>query len=251
VISNEINRARFMKSYYGLKEVPAVIPTYLPRWWPVPERKMQLRDELLNEAGICYKENAVLVIAGGSYRRDRMSPQLVGAFARLPSNYVLLFNGAGMLEGKSGRMAFEEKVQGLDCRRRVLFRGNVSFEELLELYSAGDVGVLLYPDDGVGHFYQCPGRFTEYLRCGLSLVIPNYPGLELITLKHNLGASCDPELSESIAEALREVGKKVGLESHTRLRALAETKLVYEGSSDLLGQIINGSYEPRRPSVET
>ncbi len=251
VISNEINRARFMKSYYGLKHVPAVVPTYLPLWWQVPVRNIRLRNELLDEAGIVDRDNAVIIFAGGAYRKDRMSPQLVDAFARMPENYVLLFNGPSMLEGKAGRIACEHKAHALDCSRRILFRGNLSFSDLLELYTAGDVGVLLYPDDGVGHFYQCPGRFTEYLRCGLTLLIPNYPGLELITLKHHLGVSCDPETFESIASALSDAESLVREGAYARLRTLTEAKFVYETSSDLLNQIVGGTYEYRSPSVET
>ena len=250
VICNEPNRARFMKSYYGLKFIPAVIRTALPSWWSIPHRCDEVRQEVLLQAGLTEFDDPIVIIAGGIYRSDRMSPQLLDAFSRLPDNYVLVFNGGAMEPGKGRRLPCEYRMKELMIASRVVCLGGMSFSELFLLYSAGEVGILLYPNDGVGHYYQCPGRFSEYLRCGLSLVSSNFIGLELLTLKYGLGAVCDSEDAESIAAALLEAGKGAKA-NRNHIITTAEKEFVYEREAEILEQIVEGAYVHSAPSVCT
>lgn len=250
VISNEVNRGRFMKSYYGLPHMPAVIRTALPTWWKIPDRSEKMRDALLLESGIGNPEEAVVIIAGGPYRADRMTPQLLDAFKRLPDNYVLVFNGPAMAPGKPCRLACEYHMKVLEITERVVFRSGLTFEQLMELYSIGEIGMLLYPNDGVGHFYQCPGRFSEYLRNGLSLISSDFPGLELLTLKYELGAVCDAEKPESIAEAIQRIGP-VAKARRQKILKVTRREFVYECGSGILEEILDGTYKKFKPSVVT
>lgn len=242
VISNEVNRARFMKSHYRLPRMPVVLPTALPEWWPIPCRSVELRAEILAQSGVADPAQAVLIVSGGPYRADRMSSQLVEAFAQLPENYVLVFNGPAMELGRECRAACEQKMKELGISERIVFRGGLSFEELLSLYSIGEIGVLLYPNEGIGHFYQCPGRFSEYLRSGLSLISSDFPGLELLTLKYNLGAVSDPDNPESIALAIHDIGESAK-SSRARIIEIAEQEFVYEKGAKVLIDILEGDYD--------
>lgn len=250
VLCNEPNRARFMKSHYGLKYMPAVVRTALPNWWPIPDRSIEVRKEILRHAGMDDSEDVIIIVAGGAYRADRMSPQLLQAFARLPENFIIVFNGPDMEEGGGCKIDCENKMKELGITSRVVCMGGLSFNELLSLYSAAEIGILLYPNDGVGHYYQCPGRFSEYLRCGLSLVSSNFMGLELLTLKYNLGAICDSEDPSSIYKALLATGKTTKV-NRSHIITTAETEFVYEKEAVVLDRIIEGTYEHPKPSVLT
>ncbi|MDF7806278.1 hypothetical protein P4E94_02440 [Pontiellaceae bacterium B12219] len=250
VISNEMNRGRFMKSYYGLSHMPVILRTGLPIWWEMPTRSEESRSLVIEESGVSDPDTAVLILAGGPYRGDRMSPQLLEAFALLPDRYVLVFNGPAMAQGKECRKACEMHMKQLNLSNRVVFRAGLTFEELLRLYSIGDIGMLLYPNDGIGHYYQCPGRFSEYIRNGLSLVASNFQGLELLLLKYNLGAVCNADDPASIAEAIRLVGPNAS-EQRNRIRQLAENEFVYESEAGVLNELIQGTYKQFKPSVIT
>jgi glycosyltransferase involved in cell wall biosynthesis len=239
VISNEVNRGRFMHSNYGLNNLPVIIKTALPEWWPIPERILSRRIELIRMAGLPESESYCLITAGGPYRADRMSPQLLEAFSKLPDHYVLIFIGDAMKYGQSCRMECELKMGELGIIKRVIFLEGMTYPHLLELYAACDVGVLLYPNNGIGHFYQCPGRLSEYLRCGLSLITCNYPGLELLTLKYRVGEVCDPEDAASIAEALLRVQNNYA-GKRDELKSVANKYFVYEHDAPLLEAIIQG-----------
>ena len=231
VISNEINRARFMASSYGLKKMPLVIRTSLPSWWIVPQRDVIYRQELLIQLGLEKIENPRLIVAGGAYRSDRMSWEYVEAFAKLPDNYGLIFNS--MPPESLSRQRCEQHLEKLNLgkTKRVLFIETLSYLDLLKQYAACDIGLLLYPNSGVGHFYQAPGRFTEYLRTGLALISSDFPGLKLLTLEYQLGAVANPYESMDIVRAITEVGEISNdelEERRQRLINLALNDLVYE-----------------------
>jgi glycosyltransferase involved in cell wall biosynthesis len=229
VISNEPNRARFLASSYRLKQMPEVIRTALPLWWPVPERDESYRQEVLQMTGLASVERLCLIAAGGAYRDDRMSPQLVEALVDLPANHVVVFT-----EGQPGsisRRLCEEHCRRLNLEGRVVFWKADEYVEMLRLLSVCDLGILLYPNSGIGHFYQCPGRLTEYLRCGLPIVTSQFPGLELLVMKYGIGELADPYSAASIATAIRKVSDisevNVALRRQ-KMRDVAQTDLAYE-----------------------
>ena len=233
VISNEVNRARFMASSYRLKQMPKVIRTALPSWWKVPERDETYRQQLLAEAGLASVEQPRLIVAGEAYRQDRMGSELLQAFARLPSNYALVFSW--MAPGIPSRLACETQMRETGIEEKVIFLDALDFPSLLRIYACCDIGMLLYPNSSIGHFYQAPGRLTEYLRCGLPIVASNFPGLELLILKHSLGAVANPYEPTAIANAIDETGRMSDTElaaTRSHLITLAETKLAYEKDAD-------------------
>jgi glycosyltransferase involved in cell wall biosynthesis len=233
VISNEPNRARFMASSYRLKRMPEVIRTALPVWFPVPSRDDSFRNEMIQNSGLANVIGLKLVVAGGAYRADRMSPQLLEALAILPSNYVLVFTSCP--SASSSRRLCDEQSMRLNLGERVIFWHAHDYMHLLKLLSICDIGILLYPNNGIGHFYQSPGRLTEYLRCGLPIVASQFPGLELLTMKYGLGEVADPYSPQSISKAIRRVGDLTELEftfRRERLQKLALTNLAYEAEAD-------------------
>jgi len=239
-----------MKSNYGLKYMPAVIRTVLPGWWQVRGRCDEMRKHILKEACVDESEDIKIIIVGGAYRSDRMSPQLLEAFSLLPENYLIVFNGSSMKRGGHGRKSCEREMEELGITSRVVCLGGLSFGELLSLYSAGEIGIMLYPNDGIGHYYQCPGRFSEYLRNGLSLVSSNFMGLELLTLKYGLGAVCDSENPSSIVAALLQVGE-TAKKNRSAIIDMAINEFVYEREAAVLDEIVEGTYKHPEPSVLT
>lgn len=241
VICNEPNRARFMASSYKLKQMPEVIRTALPTWWPVPARDEAYRQQLLIDMGITNVNMPQLVVAGGAYSDDRMSPQVLEAMTQLPRNYGLIFTG--MDDDKSFTSTCKQMIAKLNLGKRVLLLKSLAYDKLLNLYAACDIGLLLYPNSGIGHFYQAPGRLTEYLRTGLLIVASNFPSLELLMLKYNLGLVANPYDPQSITQAIEALGSipiSQRLEHRKRLIEIANTDLAYESQAiPVLNKIFN------------
>lgn len=229
VISNEPNRARFLASHYRLHQMPLVVTTALPRDWPRPERDPQLRRAILASVGRHDGDDMRLIMHEGTFAPIRCGQQLVEAFRHLPDHFVLVFTGLN--PGGSATQELEQVVNELGFAKRIVLLERLSFGELMRHTACCDAGILLYPNDGIGNYYQAPGRLTHYIGCGLPVVASNFVGLELLVLKHRLGEVCDPTSPQSIAHAILRVAGTDSArlrEQRIRLRQLAQTELAYE-----------------------
>jgi glycosyltransferase involved in cell wall biosynthesis len=242
VICNEANRARFMKSYYRLPEMPTVVRTALPRDWPIPERDQDLRKKLIRQLN-CKPTNCRLIAVGGSYLPGRCTDQLLAAMDFLPASYNLVFTG---MKGKSPDDPGMKAIREHGLTGRVILLDHLPFQDLLRYYAVCDVGMLLYPNDGIGNYYQAPGRLTEYMATGLPFVAFDFPNFRLLSLQHNLGVVCDPGSPESIADAIRQICERPQhkrQEERERLRKLARTEFAYESQAGRLEEIIRQAQE--------
>ncbi|MBX7246995.1 MAG: glycosyltransferase [Candidatus Sumerlaeaceae bacterium] len=242
VISNEVNRARALMSCYGLKQMPNVVPTALPRNWPRPDRNPELRKKILARVGRQDVENCRLIMHEGGFAPIRCGRQLVEAFRLLREDFLLVFTG--MRDGSEARLALQRVAKELGLEKRILVLERLDFPDLMLHTACCDAGILLYPNDGIGNFYQCPGRLTHYLGCGLPIIASNFPGLELLTLKHNLGAVCDPQSPAAIAAAIQAVAgrKRSDLDSHAaKLKQLARGELAYETHAGPIEDILKSA----------
>ena len=236
VVSNEVNRARFMQSYYGLTSMPLVVPTALPRDWPIPERSEAGRKEIVGER---WTQNMKIVLHLGGYSDVRMGRFLLEAMSKMPDNYVLVFTG--MRTGSQSSQECFRQAKLLGIQGRIIAASYLSFPKLLEYAVNSDVGILLYPNDGIGNFYQCPGRLTEYAACGLPFVTSDFPGLEHMVLKFGLGRACDPCCPAEIAQAIRLLVEVTPSDADSRrehIQRQFKEHLAYEQRANVLVEMI-------------
>jgi len=240
VVSNEINRARFMASNYRLRVVPSIVRTALPTWWLVPTRDPDVRTRIVSQQVPATSTECRLIAAGGGYGESRMSPELLRALQLLPEYYHVVFTG--VREESYEHQRLNEEAAELGVSKRVIVMPSLPHDELLSVYAACDVGMLLYPSSGIGHFYQAPGRLTEYLRCGVPVVASNFPGLELMVVKHGLGAVACPTSVEEIAAAISSVCERSEedlVARRQRLREWAIAEFGYErDAASVLGPVV-------------
>lgn len=240
VIINDENRARFMKSYYELTKLPITVKTYLPSSWKVPDFDENKREELLATKNVIPTGNEKLIMCQGAYSPVRCSDELIKALSILGTNYYIVFSG--MKFGSESEQRTKEAVSRNGIIDRSIFLGYLPFNNLLEYTAVCDIGVLLYANDGIGNFYQCPGRLTEYLRCGLPLVMSDFPNFRYLQLKYKIGVTCDSENPESIAKAIDEIGSRSVnqvQDDRERLKQIASNELCYEKEFVKLKEIID------------
>lgn len=242
VIWNEINRARFAASHYRLKKLPTVVPSYLPRDWPESKCLPHRRKHLLTITGLQGVSDAKLIIHQGGFAQVRCGRELVNSLALLPRNYGLIFTG--MDEGSSAHRDLLSQLRALGIENRVVAIGRLPHTELQEVTASCDVGILLYPNDGIGNFYQCPGRLTQYLKCGVPVVLSASPNLELLAMKYSIGDVCDPTSAAEIAAALQRntSSRQAGMYQSDALRALARNVLCYDLHAHLIDAAVNSPW---------
>jgi len=239
VIINDENRARFMKSHYDLVQLPTSVRTYLPASWKIPDFDANKRIELLSTLGVKMTGDEKLIMCQTAYSPVRCSENLIKAVALLGKNYYLVFSG--MESGSAGERLAKEAVSRHGVIDRSLFLGYLPYTDLLGYTAVCDIGVLLYANDGIGNFYQCPGRLTEYLRCGISVVMSDFPNFRYLALKYRIGVTCDSESPTSIAKAIEELGSRPPDQiqaDRKRLKQLTINELCYEKEFTKLKEVL-------------
>ncbi|MGQ7848786.1 glycosyltransferase [Granulosicoccus sp. 3-233] len=230
VICNEINRAKVMQVARNLRRTPEVIRTSLPSKWPAMRRRSSVRSEIMANAvsaGCSVDVDTVLFIAaGGPYFSRRKSDRLMAALLELEEKYVLVFTG--MDANSTRRRECIDEAELLGVSERVVVMSRLNYSRLLEVYSACDLGMLLYSDTDLANFYQGPGRLTEYLRSGLPIVSSDFPGLELVVLKYGIGAVADSDSPMEISAAIKKILMHDGQYPKERLIDIARYDICYE-----------------------
>jgi hypothetical protein len=229
VVCNEINRAKAMQVLYGLAECPLVVPTSLPTWWQLPECGIYETLHLVKPPSSSDGEERCIVVAGGGYRKDRMSDKVLSALTVLPESFAVVFTG--MSEGSDTSVELADMCVRLKISERVFSLPTLPYNSLLSLFGICDLGLLLYPSDSIGHFYQCPGRLTEYLSMGVTPIMSNFPGFERLNLKYGIGDLCNAYDPGEIAAACVRQWEQRRLNSRQdklRNQAYWRNNLVYE-----------------------
>lgn len=226
VVVNDPNRAMFFKTYYNLKQLPLVVRTALPRDFPFGQFDVEKRKKYLIKSGISVNsEYAKVCLHIGPYSHKRCSDTLLQSFNILPENYILLFTGYE--PGSSSYYILLDLIKKYSLNGRVGILPRLSYSELFDLIAQVDVGFLLYPDDDLGNFYQTPGRLTEYIGSGVSVIASNFPSLEITIKRYNLGEVCNPYDSNSIAENIIKVSN-ITLSDREKLKETFKKYLAYE-----------------------
>ena len=217
VIVNEINRGRAMQSIYSLYEAPYVVPTGLARDWPAPKRNLDLRRKLLerNQPSSIEPAASIFVIHQGPLRHNRCGKELLSAFAKLPPDYNLVVTGSTLSD-----LADLAPPNSLDIIEKVITLQSMDFNEMLELTASCDIGVLLYPNDGIGNFYQCPGRLSENGMSKIPSIASSNPLFKEISASYGFLELCESTDPSDIANAIRRLGEK-GTEGRRVLGAQA------------------------------
>jgi glycosyltransferase involved in cell wall biosynthesis len=247
VISNEPNRARFMASSYQLRRPPLVVRTSLPSDWPLPVGADRWRAELSQR--VQPADGPVrFILHHGAMTPLRCSDQVLDALALLPGRMVLVCTA--MAETSASFRQWAPRIEARGLTSRVICLPRLSFSDLGALTEAADVGLLLYVDDGIGNFYQAPGRLAQFMRAGVPVVISKFPGLELLSLKYGTGRACLASDPQDVADAIaaladRSDEQKVS-EAH-RLRELALGPLAFDIDAARIEEVVDALVWNRGP----
>jgi len=113
---------------------------------------------------------------------------------------------------------------------RVVMLPPLDYAGMLAYTASADAGILLYGNNDLGNYFQAPGRLTEYLACGLPVLVPRYAGLENLVLRYGIGRSVNPANPASIVAGLLGVERDVrsGSTTPAGIRRLFEAHFAYE-----------------------
>lgn len=241
VITNDTGRARFIQSNYRLREAPLVIRTAMLKEWPGNINSESMRSKLLNG-----KDNiSMLVLHQGPFSNVRMSIQVLDAISLLPKHYALVVTGN--IKNDSYTDYCKSHAKKIGISDRIIYTGYLHFNNLPNVTAACDVGLLIYPNDGIGNYFKAPGRLTQYMACGIPIVSSSFPAIECLILRYDLGATCNPECPESIASAIIEAtySSENRRSKHDNLRKVFEEHFAFEHDGKMLMNAVYGLFSKK------
>lgn len=206
VVVNDKNRGFFLKTFYNLQKTPLVVRTFLPKNTPFCNYCQNIRNKWLKKANLhsIIGETYHFGLHLGSFHKLRCTETLLEAYSKLPHDFIIIFTGNK--EGSDSDKLLRENILRYNLKQRVGILPKLDFKDLFQLTAQADVGFLLYNNNDIGNFYQCPGRLTQYIGSGVPVIGSNSPSLELIIKGHNLGMTCDSSNAKDIAEAIYKLG---------------------------------------------
>lgn len=197
VVNTDQTRAFYQKSLYRLKEAPLYIRNCLPLDVTFPEQNEGLRKELL---GAGSPLDAILMVYPTIASSERLTIELIKAFAVLPARYRLL-------------TIVQDNAYGQECRDlvissglagRVTFHPPVTHERIVEFIACADIGAIFHNyTTSFGNFLCNPGRLALFVALGMPFVASAVPNLEIDVYKYGLGFCCNPFDPDDTAKAIR------------------------------------------------
>jgi len=184
---------------------------------------MRFIDSPINERG------KRIIIYQGAVNRGRGIEWMINAMPFL-DNFIFYIVGDGdKLE------ELKEKVREMQLTDKIIFTGQIPFENLPAYTVRADVGINLLENWGLSYYYSLPNRIFDYIREEVPVLSCDFPEIHNIITKYNIGIlinNFDPQYIASIVKQMALKGKD------RSAFALANEELCWENESRVLLKVV-------------
>jgi glycosyltransferase involved in cell wall biosynthesis len=95
----------------------------------------------------------------------------------------------------------------------------VPSEKLPELTADADVGLILFRNTCLNHYYSLPNKLYEYMMAGVPIIASDLPEIARVIREYDIGRLVDPDDPSSIAAAIRGMAADRGALAESGRRA--------------------------------
>ena len=164
----------------------------------------------------------------GNLERGRGIHEILDAFSKLPSKYVIVFMGTGSLENEILKYSSESN--------NIFVHKPVKHNEVTKIASSADFGICLIENVSLSNYFCLPNKLFENIFAGLPVIASNFPDMGELVKKYGVGI-----IVENSAEALAKAVENINLDSFKR-ENFGYSKL-FELSWDRQSEKIKSVYE--------
>lgn len=185
VVVPEENRAYIEKAWWGLKDIPKVLPNK-----PYCIEEITYDDDLLKAIEVVRNENNKIILYLGGLWADRDLRPFAKSIKNIP-NYRLYIVGKAF--NKDAELQLEELINKYD----VNYLGNFSPPKHLEFVRFVHIGFLSYksisddPIASLNALYCAPNKIFEYAAFGIPMIGNEILGLQIPFSKYGIGVCCN------------------------------------------------------------
>ena len=199
VVVPEYNRAHIQKIWWGLKEVPTVLPNKMtePLIKSIPDKIKNVLDEL-------EQENRKIILYQGVFLADRDLDAFAKVAEKLSDNYCFYIMG----RDSEYREFLCEKYKNIKYIPFI----DPPFHLLIT--PKAYIGLLPYRAANLRHYsilnalFCAPNKIFEYAYCGVPMIGTDVPGLSIPFSIYDIGVICKNLTPEEIEEKIKEVEKR-------------------------------------------
>lgn len=179
VIAANIERARIMKEYFGLKDMPLVF-----------DNVHRISDsfnkiECAKKYDRLFNEKKFTAIYAGGINKGRMTYELADAVGKLGDKYSLIIIGNATENEKEYFRKFIEE----NNYSNISYLGFIPRNEFRYLLSRSKVSISAFSQDTINHKYCASGKVYESLFEGLPILTTENPPLKRLCEEHGVGVS--------------------------------------------------------------
>jgi glycosyltransferase involved in cell wall biosynthesis len=138
------------------------------------------------------REQKILLYQGG-LQSGRGIPILLDIINDL-NEFSLVFLGQGNFQ--------EDIINHKLYNKRIYLSTRITSEKLLEFTSSAFLGMCLIENYGKSYYLSLPNKLFEYCHCQVPVLCSNFPEMERIISKYNIGDSVNPEERDKIIEKI-------------------------------------------------
>jgi glycosyltransferase involved in cell wall biosynthesis len=202
--------ASYFTEAYGVPEPTVVENVPVKRQETTGDARAAMRRKL----GV--SDSQVLLVSHGLLAPGRGLESLISAMPLLPSHYRLWLLGRGPSEA-----ALRLQISQLDLRDRVVLQPPVPPDDLVEVLTAADAGVVAIQPLCESYRRALPNKAFECIAAGLPMVASDIPELRRLAVTEGLGVTFKPGDSFDLARAIKSLmGEPARVE---RIRAATVT----------------------------
>jgi len=139
----------------------------------------------------------IIILQGNGINVRRGAEEAVEAMKHLQIPSVLLIVGNGDVIP-----ILKATVAAENLSDRVIFKGRLPFDEMMQYTSNADLGITFDKGDNLNYLYSLPNKIFDYIQAEIPVLSSRLPELERIINRYEIGGCIDSHHPEHIAQML-------------------------------------------------
>lgn len=197
VVACELNRARIMKQWYNLSEIPYIMPNK-----PYYELGGEKTKEVLDFQSMLVGKNYILY--QGVLDPERPLDTLANALNKTKNKYKLVIIGS--CADKSRESMMIKQLQSI--YPDVIYGGYFPPPQHLHITKNAYIGVAIYDTASLNTLFCAPNKIFEYSKFNVPILGSDIPGLQLSIERNGAGICVDIDNSDEITKAIDQISEK-------------------------------------------
>lgn len=179
-----------------------------------------------------YGSRENILLYQGALNMGRGIELLIEMMKHFP-DYKLYVAGKGYMDTTLKRITAD-----LNLQDRVVFTGNLRFDELHALTSRAKIGFSVEQGESLNYKYALPNKIFDYIQAGTPVVCSDFPEMRAVVEKYSVGQVFAAHDAESLAELVKPMLANADKLSEYHKNCVAASKVLnWENEQKILVEI--------------